>query len=133
LGARKNGSDIWHNILITTRTQIAGYGTNLIELPSISLSPVDIAIDFTDGPLILSDVHITFVNHTHRCIPLLPDKLTSQHSCYHTSNSAMYHFVRFLRKNGQFTLDQLSHFFDLEIFEKLKQINNMLSDEEINT
>lgn len=133
LGTRKNGSDIWHNVLITKRKQIAGYGTNFIELPSIPFSPVDIAIDLTDAPLILSNVRITFVNHTHRCIPLLPNKLKPEHSCYHTSNSAMYHFIHQLRKSQQFTLDQLKHLFDEEIFEKLKQINDRLSDEEINT
>jgi hypothetical protein len=133
LGTRRNGFDIWHNILITKRKQIAGYGIDFVKLPSISLSPVDIAIDLTDDPLILSDVRITFVNHIHRCIPLLPDKLTPQHSCYHTSNSAMYKFLRDLRKNGQSTLDQLKHLFDLQVFEKLKQIDNILSVEEINT
>ncbi len=133
LGTRKNGSEIWNNILITRRKQIAGYGTDFIELPSILSSPVDIAIDLTDGPLVLSNVRITFVNHIDRCIPLLPEKLTSKHSCYHTSDSAMYHFVRHLRQNGQFTLNQFKHLFDFQIFEKLEQINNILSGEEIDT
>ncbi|CAF2943475.1 unnamed protein product [Rotaria sp. Silwood2] len=82
---RKHGSDRWHNILIITREQIAGYGTDFIKLSSIPSMPLDIAIDLTDGPLILSDVLITFVNHTDRCIPILPEKLTPQHSCYNTS------------------------------------------------
>lgn len=124
LGTRKNGSDIWHNVLITKRKQVAGYGIDFPELSSISFSPVDIAIDLIDGPLILSDVRITFVNHTKRCIPLLPQKLTSEHSCYHTLNSAMHHFIHHLRENQQFTLDQLKHFFDEETFNKLKQIND---------
>ncbi|CAF1059526.1 unnamed protein product [Rotaria sordida] len=127
LGQRKNGFDIWQNILITTRKQIAGYGNDFFELSSIPSIPLDIAIDLTDGPLILSDVRITFVNHIHRCIPILPDKLTPQHSCYNTSHSAMENFLRHLRKNEQSTLDQLKHLFDLQIFEKLKQINNILS------
>jgi hypothetical protein len=132
LGTRKNGSDIWHNILITTRKEIAGYGTNFVKLSSISLSPLDIAIDLTDGPLILSDVEIIFVNHTHRCIPLLPQKLTSKHSCYHTSNSAMQNFIYHLRENRQFTLDQFKNFFDWKVFEKLKEIDKSFSDEQIN-
>ncbi|CAF4575152.1 unnamed protein product [Rotaria sp. Silwood2] len=85
LRKRKHGSDRWHNILITTREQIAGYGTDFIKLSSIPSMPLDIAIDLTDGPLILSDVRITFFNHTDRCIPILPEKLTPQHSCYNTS------------------------------------------------
>ncbi|CAF4288747.1 unnamed protein product, partial [Rotaria sordida] len=66
LGQRKNGSDIWQNILITTRKQIAGYGNDFFELSSIPSILLDIAIDLADGPLILSDVCITFVNHIHR-------------------------------------------------------------------
>ncbi|CAF4300240.1 unnamed protein product, partial [Rotaria sordida] len=122
------GSDIWQNILITTRKQIAGYENDFFELLSI---PLDIAIDLTDGPLILSDVCITFVNHIHRCISILPDKLTPQHSCYNTSHSAIENFLRHLRKNEQSTLDQLKNLFDLQIFEKLKQMNNILSKEKI--
>jgi hypothetical protein len=133
LGTRKNNSDIWNNVLITTRKQIAGYGIDFNELSLIPSSPVDIAIDLTDGPLILSDVRITFINHTNRCIPILPDKLTSQHSCYNTSHSAMFNFIRYLRQNGQFTLDQLQHLFDLQVFKKLEQINNSLSLEEISS
>ncbi|CAF0834241.1 unnamed protein product [Rotaria sordida] len=102
LGQRKNGSDIWQNILITTRKQIAGYENDFFELSSI---PLDIAIDLTDGPLILSNVRITFVNHIHRCISILPDKLTPQHSYYNTSHSAMENFLRHLRKSEQSTLD----------------------------
>jgi hypothetical protein len=132
LGTRKNGSDIWKNILITQRQQIAGYGTDFIEVSSISLSPVDIAIDLTDGPLILSNVQIKFVNHLHQCIPLLPEKLTPQHSCYHTSNSARITFLRYLRQNGQYTLNQLKHLFDLQIFEELTQMNKILAEEERN-
>ncbi|CAF0883873.1 unnamed protein product [Rotaria sp. Silwood1] len=131
LGQRKHGSDRWHNILITTRKQIAGYGTDFIELSSIPSMPLDIAIDLTDGPLILSDVRITFVNHIDRCIPILPEKLTPQHSCYNTSHSAMENFLRHHRKSGHSTLDQLKHLFDSEIFDKLKQINNILFNEEI--
>jgi hypothetical protein len=133
LGTRKNNSDIWHNILITSRKQIAGYGTDFAEVSSVPSSPVDIAIDLTDGPLILSDVRIEFVNHTHRCIPILPQRLTPQHACYNTSHSAMFNFIRHLRKDGQFTLNQLQHFFDLQIFEKLEQINNTLSVGEMGT
>ncbi|CAF4263096.1 unnamed protein product, partial [Rotaria sordida] len=92
-----------------------------------------IAIDLTDRPLILSDVRITFVNHIHRCISILPDKLTPQHSCYNTSHSTMENFLRHLRKNEQSTSDQLKHLFDLQIFEKLKQMNNILSKEKIAT
>ena len=131
LGTRKNNSDVWNNVLITTRKQIAGYGIDFNELSLFPSSPVDIAIDLTDAPLILSDVRITFVNHTIRCIPILPDKLTSQHSCYNTSYSAMFNFIRYLRQNGQFTLDQLKHLFDLQVFKTLEQINNSLSLEEI--
>ncbi|CAF1045220.1 unnamed protein product [Rotaria sordida] len=98
------------NILITTTKQIAGYENDFFELSSI---PLDIAIDLTDGPLILSDVRITFVNHIHRCISILPDKLTPQHSCYNTSHSTMGNFLRHLRKNEQSTLDQLKNLFDL--------------------
>ena len=131
LGTRKNAYDIWHNVLVTTRDQVAGYGFDFVELPFIPSSPVDIAIDLTDGPLILSDVRITFVNHIHRCIPILPEKLTPQHSCYNTSHSAMSNFICHLRQNGQFSLDQLKHLFDSQIFENLKQIETIVSDEEI--
>ena len=130
IGQRKNGSDTWHNILITTRNQIAGYGSDFFELSSIPSFSLDIAIDLTDGPLILSDVRIIFVNHTQRCIPMLSNKLTPQHSCYHTSDSAMNHFVRNLRGNGQTSLHQMKHLFDLQIFERLQQIDNILFKEE---
>ena len=119
LGTRKNGSEIWKNILITQRQQIVGYGTDFHPVSSISSSPVDIAIDLTDGPLILSHVRITFVNHLHQCVPLLPEKLTPQHPCYHTSNSARIAFLRYLRQNEQLTLNQLKHFFDSQLFEEL--------------
>lgn len=82
--------------------------------------------------MILSDLRITFVNHIDRCIPLLPDKLTPNHSCYHTVDSTMNTFLDHLRKKEQVTLDQLKHFFDLNLFEKLKQIVNILSDEDMN-
>lgn len=129
LGTRKNGSDVWKNILVTRRKQIAGYGNDFPEVKSISLSPVDIAIDLTDGPLILADTRITFVDHTQRCIDLLPDKLTSKHACYHTSNSAAIQFLRCLRRNQRSTLDQWKHLFDLQIFKELTQMNEILSKE----
>lgn len=130
LGTRKNGIDIWKNILITKRRQIAGYGTNFPEVASISLSPVDIAIDLTDEPLIPTNIRIKFVNHTQRCIDLLPSALTPQHSCYHTANSARIQFLHHLRRNQQQTLDQFKDLFDPEIFEELTQIDELLSKEE---
>ena len=130
LGTRKNGSDIWKNILVTSRKQIAVYGNDFPEVKSISLSPVDIAIDLTDGPLIPVDVRITFVDHTQRCIDLLPDKLTSEHACSHASNSASIQFLRCFRRNQRATLDQWKHLFDLQIFKELTQMNEILSKEE---
>lgn len=130
LGTRKNGSDIWMNILVTRRKQIAGYGNDFVEVKSISLSPVDIAIDLTDGPLIPGDVRITFVDHTQRCINLLPGKLTSEHACYHTSHSASIQFLRCLRRNQRLTLDQLKPLFDVQTFKELTQMNEILSQEE---
>ena len=127
LGTRKNGSDIWKNILITRREQIVGYGIDFPEVPSISLSPVDIAVDLTDGPLIPTNVRIKFVNHTERCIDLLPSVLTPQHACFHTSNSAL---IQFLRQNERRPLEHWRHLFDEPIFKELIRVNEILSKEE---
>lgn len=131
LGKRKNAHETWHNVLITNRKRIAGYGNNFIRLSSMPPLPLDIAIDLTDGPLILSNVRIEFVSHIHQCIRILPEKLTASQSCYHTSHSSMNEFVRRLRHDGLLKLDQLQHLFNLEVFEKLKKIDSMMSNQDL--
>ena len=122
LGTRKNPPHIWNNILITKRKQVAAYGFPIHEISPCFLSPVDIAIDLTDGPLLIRNVEIVFVNHTDECIRLLPSKLTREHSCYHTSQSAMKSFLQYLNNQTQLQLGQLEHLFNQHTFQQLTQM-----------
>lgn len=125
LRTRRNGNHLWNNILISKRKQIAAYGFDFPEISADFLSPVDIAIDLTDGPLIVSNVQIVFVSHTQQCVPLSLTKLTSEHACYHTSQSAMNSFIKYLNTNTHLKLDQLKHLFDQDTFLKLSLINQL--------